>query len=368
MNWVKEEICELTSIDNNFVSLSIDNTDIPHIGYYDYDSGNGAYMYAYRNQINWVKQTINRCSSSNYELSLALDSKGAPQIAFNDTSPSSDSPIVKLATKTGLRPRLGWNVKAVATHGAFPSLALDAADKPSICYNECNTRKLKFAQYFVQNGNPWQITDIDSEPASPPWIVVDKQGKCHVTYVKGSMLVYATKSINEWYIQKIRIRGAVVLDYPSMAIAQDGTPHISCCTGPDFHTGTNRLYHIFCSPDTSKWIIEAVDLNHTTLGAGILHASIALSHKNKPYISYCANPNSTVINLYFAYRDPLGKWVSEDLHVPTSANLSGQAQGSSLAFDSKDKAHIAYYHHQLLSTNPWHYYGLSYASSSDPVS
>ncbi|MDH3651490.1 MAG: T9SS type A sorting domain-containing protein [Saprospiraceae bacterium] len=124
-----------------FSSLVFDDSDVPHVSYYERRSGNtGAVWYAYHNGNGWIMEEVDQLlnvpisfSGARNVTSLALDASGQLHLAYNDRD------VLKYATKESGN----WNIETIlgpsnnsATLGAQASLALDPEGNPHITYFE----------------------------------------------------------------------------------------------------------------------------------------------------------------------------------------------------------------------------------------
>jgi hypothetical protein len=148
--------------DNNFV-LRVDTQGRPRIAYYDGNTSNNVLYYAWSNASpltvgGWSSYTLNYPSRDNWTLDLALDSQGRPSVAYStsiiENAPDGLAYITCIAACETTSPTwqqqfiettddLAASYPIATTPGCVssswmiygnPSLALDAADGPSVSY------------------------------------------------------------------------------------------------------------------------------------------------------------------------------------------------------------------------------------------
>jgi len=161
-------------------SLALDSTGNPHIAYATHrpDFDDYKLKYAYWTDTGWIIQTV-YSSSAVWYLSLALDENDLPRIAYYDG-------VLKYAAYDGT----AWDINVVDQSGDvghYPSLAFDSINNPHISYYDVTNGNLKYA--FWDNGI-WNILTVDSigDVGMYTSLVLDENGNPHISYYDATNL------------------------------------------------------------------------------------------------------------------------------------------------------------------------------------
>ncbi len=162
-----------------------------------------------------------------------------------------------------------------------------------------------------------------------PSLAFDQNGVPHLCFyggdISGNMgLVYATLSSNRWVNQSLEGTSGSTGQQCSIAIDQQGTPHISYISGPDYG-GNYVVKHAYLNG--GSWAFESVASSQYT------QTSIAINPvTDRPAIAYYVVPNG---GLTLASEND-GTW--------SSLTVDGGYAGfnPSLAFDALGRPRIAY--------------------------
>ena len=284
-------------------SLDLDNSNNPHIGYFD--NTNDDLKYAYHDGSSWHIEVVDANGGSG---SIALDSNDNPHISYgtNDT--------LKYAYYDGSN----WQIDVVDASDLLwdISLDLDSGDKPHISYGDVTNKELKYAYH---DGSSWhiEVVDLSSGNLGETYLKLDANDNPHISYrdltnLKRT-LKYACHNGSSWHIEVIDENANVWTT--SLALDNNNNPHIFYASS----SGVTYAYH-----DGSGWTIEVVDTN---FGMG----SIALDSHDNPHISYESNGD-----LKYAYYDGTN-WIIKRVDVEGDVGPF-----NSLALDNNNYAHISY--------------------------
>lgn len=182
--WYTQVIDSLIDGEFRYVSMALDNSNHPHISYYDYNTYD--LKYAYWDGATWHTERVDTAGQVGTHSSIALDSLGYPHIAYTDGTNNG----VKYARWDGS----SWQIETVESdnigYGFYTSLALDSNDRPHISSAEYMS-DLRFAYW---DGSNWQIEVVDSTVYCA-WtsIAIDDNGYCHIAYYNDEIDNYALK-------------------------------------------------------------------------------------------------------------------------------------------------------------------------------
>jgi len=223
-----------------YTSLALDDSDYPHISYYDRTSGD--LKYAQWDGSSWQTETVDNVgeySNVGVHTSLALDSSGKPHISYYDGTGDD----LKYAYWDGS----DWQIETIDSIGAvgeYNSLALGNSDRPRISYNDATNGDLKYAYW---NGLDWQIETIDSTNniADQTSLALDSSGIPHISYYDATndelkLARYAltnTLTINSTGYGYVSEPGEGTFTYPWGTEVYLETIPAPCCCGFDKWTG-----------------------------------------------------------------------------------------------------------------------------------
>jgi hypothetical protein len=304
----------------NYVSLALDMTGQPHVGFLD--GSNDDLKYAWRNGTTWQLEAVDTWGHVGQFASLALDESDYPHISYCDQRKG----FLKYARYNGT----GWHIETVDSMGqpsecGNTSLTLDGLSRPHIIYQDQTGQVLKYARH---DGTIWHIEIVDhegSDVGTDISLALDRAGRPHVSYtVPGGVLKYAWRDEAVWHIETVDGNGYS----SSLALDEANRPHISYSNYGDSSGGS--LKHAWC--DGGVWQTEIVD--DDDWGMAIWSTSLALDGADRAHISYF---NSLGSALKYAWHDGT-VW-----HIETVVIGGSEVdEYNSLALDRWDRPHIAY--------------------------
>jgi hypothetical protein len=264
--------------------------------------------------------------------SLAIDHDGNFHVAYYDESHN----VMRYAYRGSGDKQ--WYTMIVDTQaGQFASLAVDSQDHPHLVYN---SRFLTGLHYAFFDGTHWQTQIIDHDRTNHfTSVQVDAKGYPHISYYKEENpdrtvalhLKYAFFDGKIWYVQTVSQKYATG-KFNSIAVDSSGRPHIAYS-----FAGTGDLGYVFW--DGSQWVYEVPDTRRTHnnyVGQG---NSIALDSRDHPHIAYFDLNNRAI-----KYTQWTGTvWQTEFVDKVVGDLGQGQADHLSLRLDTNDQPHVAYY-------------------------
>ena len=199
-----------------------------------YNGNDYSYMkYAFENGGNWTTEIVDTRWS--YNLDMALDRTGTPHVTYVGTDPVNFTPVLRYGTRLS---NGTWATEDVDANGAYfgsLAIAMDAADKPHICY----------------------------------------------TGTAGEVLFATRQSASNWTSE---IVGSGTSGR-EVSLVYDSLPHIAYWSSVDHH-----LRHAVRSgaPPAPPWTVELVD---PSVDAGSTGLSLDLDRTGHPRIGYFAGVN-----------------------------------------------------------------------------
>jgi hypothetical protein len=223
-----------------------------------------------------------------------------------------------------------WTTETVDVSGKFTSLAVDGAGNLHLSYS--NDEGIKYG-FRPAGGSKWFTMKVDGGQTFTR-IALDPKGRPSICYTP-DVMKYASWDGRQWKIQQID-PGIGVASYScTVAIAADGTPHVTWYQerNPDY---SNYLHFKYAVLRDGVWMARTIDFDAQT---GKWQSMTLDAHGN-PHISYDAYVSG---QLKYAVWD--GKnWVVKSVDARTSSNQPYRGMGSSLVLDSKGLGMISYYY------------------------
>ncbi|MCW4005067.1 MAG: hypothetical protein NWF04_00500 [Candidatus Bathyarchaeota archaeon] len=318
-----------------YPSIAIDSNDTLHVSYYDYH--NGDLKYAFYDGSNWTDTVVDDGSGHavGAYCSIALNFEGYPCISYY--SQSGDNLKYAWKESDGL-----WHNRIIDDEGnvgTHTSLAFGGEYYyPQISYYDETNGYLKYA-YF--DGEGWDSVTVDSDHAGQfSCMAVDADGTIHILYFDtwDNLLKYAFFSPGVgWTIETLLATG--IYGFTSIDLASDGPPVIS-------YGSADKHELVVASLNSGTWTYTTVDSAYTGL-----YTSIAVDSYGFPHISYYDN-SSRSLQYALGWTDYFSPLPMETSATPLMAaprweyetvDSDGVGMYSSIAIDSSDCPHIAYY-------------------------
>lgn len=228
-----------------------------------------------------------------------------------------------------------WSRMVVDQDGIWVSMAVDSSDHPHFVYD---TRRETGLHYTYWDGKRWHRQVID--PGHTNYftsIQLDSHDRPRISYYLYHLptgeyslhLKYANYDGKQWYIQTVDPRMHTG-KMNALAVDRDGNPHIAY----SYLGSTGDMLYAHWAE--SRWQFAAADLartENTHLGYG---NTIALDSKDHPHIAYFDDVKNNV--KYASWEG--GHWSTEVIdHVVSEEHLDRIA----LKIDRQDRPHVAYY-------------------------
>jgi hypothetical protein len=245
---------DLTKGGGAFCSLALDSKQHPHISF---PAGSGV-MHLYWDGAKWQQQFADvHARTINYYTSIALDANDRPIISFyEEFGPGDFSIRLRLLIWNGSY----WNLETVDSDpgsGKFNSLALNSRGYPEIAY--ANVKYENFSlRYARWNGHNWKIDVLQRQDGITQWsvaMVLDSKDIPHIVFtdVVNRIVKYATIHAEKWEMQTVdSINREAYPDRNGIALDDQGDPYVSYY---DAGIGVIKVAHRV----NGRWEAETVD-------------------------------------------------------------------------------------------------------------
>jgi putative cofactor-binding repeat protein len=339
-----------------YTSLKLDSFDKPHISY----QANYDLKYASWTGFQWEIQTIDSDGYVGFFCSLSLDFNETPRISYCDTTNINSSNVVlKFAAWTSS----GWNIQIVDSTGdvgRFDSLALDSSGNAHISYHDGMNGYLKYAS---QTGSTWniQVVDVEGETGNvglSTSLALDSKDLPHISYIdqRDSYLKYAWYNGSGWSVQVVNYDDESCVN-PSLALNAEGYPRISYYSpmfGDLKYAAVNATsFPTPLTPPTSTPPpvpgpqvsgIQVVESAAADVGVA---SSLALDSNDNPHIAYFSLFRLENSSVKYA------EWTGVEWSIQTVDGGGITGAFPSLALDSQDNPHIVYRDMPMLKYASW---------------
>jgi hypothetical protein len=275
---------EWVAADRGEVSLVLDAADYPHIS-----SGNGGLSYSYFDGSSWTVHTVEPFVGSGMgrNSALALDGSGRPHIVYYGLWTSGPTDLWH-AFYDGSQ----WVKESVAANawgdgrGFSSGLLADSSGNLHAIYTSgaSGPYDVSYAHY---NGSTWSTQVIASGSAGS--IAMASDGSLHASFVSGNHVRHAKLVGSNWVIQDVAPWGTPFASASPLGWVLDGAtsiqldsqdrPHIAFYNQLDWYSG--QL--CYARWDGSQWQLEVVD---TQGQPGFGDLSLALDSSDKAHIAY----------------------------------------------------------------------------------
>lgn len=298
-------------------SIATDSNNKVHVSYYDIT--NQAMKYATNTSGSWVTSII---ASSVYgggsfsQTTIKIDSNNKIHIGYYDYN----NGIQYMTNKTG-----SWEKTTISSgYGLYyGDMALGKNNEVNIGYNTTSGLQLT-----TNATGTWVTSTVTTSGKFPPifpsvGLAVDKNNKLHIVYGGWDgthvYLGYANNITGSWVVSTIDNTRS---DYNGVRVAVDSNINIHATYGTDSTIGNLK----YISNVSGGWVAESIGDKGDNWSA----TSITVDTNDKVHV--CAIGG-----------DPRVQYITNASGVWTTSNIADAQWSITLALDSDNKAHIAYY-------------------------
>ncbi|RLC65785.1 MAG: hypothetical protein DRI48_06205 [Chloroflexi bacterium] len=319
--WQAETVESDLLLDRDVSSLALDDTGQPHIIYL---LENKTLKYAHREDATWQTEAIAEGGEPGRYNSIVLDRAEHPHVVYTD----QDRMQLRYAAWDGA----AWQIRAVDQGGwdyafNYAGLALDGAGRPHVAYSKDDTVWGDTLHYAAWNGATWQtqalLTREFNSASNAVALVLDSAGRPHIVHGLWDGIAHTYWDGADWQSETVDAQTTSSPSRLSLTIDDGDQLHLA------YWDMTNELLK-YAQRDGAGWHVQTVDIEGRS-------PWIALDSAGRPHISYCRIPGSYCEELRYARWDGT-QWLTSTLE-------SGSRTGfhTSLALDSADRPRISYY-------------------------
>jgi hypothetical protein len=227
-----------------------------------------------------------------------------------------------------------WKTETIDKVAAFNAkIATDATGNLHVSYSNA-AGDIKYG--FRHSGSSQWFTMVVDHFGSASNIftnlAIDQQGNPHLCYTPG-VIKHAYWDGEKWQIEQIAPGSGVISYSCSIAVAPDGTPHLTWYQ-VDYGEQINYLHMRHAVRQEGAWLVRTVDFDAET---GKWN-SMVLDSEGRPHLSYSAYH----LGLKYAYWT--GKaWAPIMVDARGRKTYNYRGMGNALALDHDGKALISYF-------------------------
>jgi hypothetical protein len=228
----------------------------------------------------WDLQTVDGEGRNGKYTDMAIDSQGRPHIAYAYSA--DDKWWLRYAFWNGT----SWSIQTLQNAGAGIrvhyglSLALDAGDRPRICYADYDSVPWNALIYAAWDGAQWTFESVGGQHGYDVCLKLAANGYPRISYCDSPEpypLKFAAWNGAQWSIETVDDPGPAGCGGTSLALDTDGHPRIS------YGDAQNKTLK-YAEWSGTGWAVETVDDGGgVSTGQG---SRLALDARGYPQISY----------------------------------------------------------------------------------
>jgi hypothetical protein len=360
------ELVDSTVNDSIQATIAIGSSDTVHISYYDKD--NTSLKYATGSAGNWTLTTVDEDGDVGSHHAIAATSTGKVFICYYDAD-NLDLKVANNLSGSWIKP----SVDSTGDVGEYCSIDIDTDDKLHVAYMDATNGNIKYGSTVSGSWSSETIDDIDS--GSNISLTLDGSDFVHMGYTdSNALLIYTTNSSGSWVSEEASSEdvdgnhsiatddsGNVFLTFQiapaddsvylatrsssswsdeqieelyaqpvSLALDSSGTPKV-------LSINDNEGLSVF-TEEASSWTEETVDTSYEYGGNSSIEVdSTGIIHVLHRYL------DSSVGSIFNHSQNTSGSW--SHTKIAESSSKNNLVFDHSVAIDSSDNLHIAYYNY-----------------------
>ncbi len=332
-----------TSISSDRIVLELDGDDRPRIAY---SSSSSDSRLAYNNSATgdvWIVQEIWNGYDVGSHVSMTLDyTTGTAYLAYKQASyPANGGLLTTAFTGTVVASDgIASSGESSNSIGMAPEVHFSGSTITAPFLNGTDGASPAFVEMATIREDGRAISTVDGESSSVGTygisMALDSSGNQHISYynASASSLMYAMFDGSAWQVEEVDNGGTSGL-YSSIAIDSNDKPHISYV-----NQSTTPRQVMYAHHNGSAWGIEVVD--GTPYYA--YDTSIDLDSSDNAHISYAVyNNTGGSYNLRYSYHNGT-EWVYEDVKdYSTHWGYQYTGRNGQIKLNSTDVPHVVFY-------------------------
>ena len=333
-----------TSTKSSKISLDLDSSDRPRIGYQSSDSDA---MIAYNNSGSGDEwQTIEVWDSfdvgSHMSITLDYDSGTAFMAYRQNDWPADGGLLTTFHTGTEIASDgVASSGDASNSVGMAPGIHFSGSAIVSPFLNGTDGASPTFIEMAKLRSEEPEITTVEGESSSVGSygisMALDSSGNQHISFYNNtdSSLMYAAFDGTSWEVEEVDNEGSTGR-YSSIAVDHEGNPHIAYV-----NESTTPRQVLYAHHNGTSWSTEVVDTPYYAYDT-----SIELGSDGTTHITYAVyNSSGNHYNLRYSYHNGT-EWVQEDVMdygSTWSSTYSGTGRNSHIKLNGTGVPHVVFY-------------------------
>jgi len=278
--WVSEDIDDIVNQYADCASIALDAEGNPYIAHCSWDLA--MLRFASKTTGSWQVEDVDGIAAGSaysgyFDAQLVIGSDGQPHIAYTSSEIKYAGNDLKYAKLEGGE----WQIEVARPDDVFTEMdiVLDATGFPHIgCVT---TTSGNHVTHVFNDGSAWQSELVmPGDKYGEVLLDMAQDGSLHLVFSIYNRIVYASNSAGDWQTTPIVVLTENSLGGASLALASDGTPHVSWVQLQDMMwAGFIELMH--AEQDEGDW--PTTEILHD---GALSDTFITLDSTGRPLITY----------------------------------------------------------------------------------